>query len=358
MNVHSEPFGEVDGQEITQYLLSNDKGMSVAIINYGAIVTAVNVPDRDGRAENVTLSFDDLDGYRGNDPYFGAICGRFANRIAFGKFTLDGTEYQLATNNGPHHLHGGTKGFNEAVWQARVLTDEMTEGDAVGIELTHTSPDGDEGFPGNLKLTVTYTLNNRNELRIDYEATSDKPTPRNLTNHCYWNLSGLPPEGQREDTPAVLDHVVQIHADKYVAVDDTLIPTGELAAVAGTPLDLTKPTPIGKNIDQLKGENSPGGYDHCYVVRGTPGKLRPAARVVDPESGRVMEVETTEPGVQFYTGNFLNGSESNGGFGQHRGFCLECQHYPDSPNQPNFPSSILRPRDVYTQTTVHRFSVE
>jgi aldose 1-epimerase len=358
MNVHSEPFGQVDGQEITQYLLSNGRGLSVAIINYGAIVTSVAVPDREGRAENVVLGFEGLDGYRGNDPYFGAICGRFANRIAYGRFTLNGAEYQLATNNGPHHLHGGKSGFNEKVWQARPLTDEMTPGEAVGVELTHTSPDGEEGFPGTLKLTVVYTLNSRNELRIDYEGTSDKPTPLNLTNHSYWNLSGLMPEGQREDTPDVLDHVLVLQADRYVAVDETLIPTGQLAPVKGTPLDFTAPHAIGERIERLKGEGAPGGYDHCYVIRGEPGSLRPAVRVTHSASGRVMEVETTEPGVQLYTGNFLNGSESNGGFGKHRGFCLECQHFPDSPNQPEFPSTILRPREVYRQTTVHRFSIE
>ncbi|HUG92136.1 MAG TPA: aldose epimerase family protein [Planctomycetaceae bacterium] len=358
MSVQCEPFGDVGEHEIIQFMLANDHGMSVSIINYGAIVTSVNVPDRNGRPGNVTLGFGVLDRYRGDDPCYGAICGRFANRIAFGKFTLDGAEYQLATNNGPHHLHGGEKGFNEAVWQGRLLTSDMLDGDAVGVELTHASPDGDEGYPGNLNVTVRYTLNNQNELRIDYEATTDKPTPLNLTNHCYWNLAGLAPPGIRGNAPDVLDHLMLIHADRYVAVDETLIPTGELAEVKDTPLDFTEPMEIGKRIGELKQDKPNGGYDHCYVIRGEPGKLRPAARVVHPGSGRVMEIETTEPGVQFYTGNFLDGSDSAGGFGQHQGFCLECQHYPDSPNQPEFPNTILRPREVYRQTTIHRFSIE
>ena len=348
LTVQEEPFGSVDGKSITRYLLSNDNGMSVAILSYGAIVQSVSVPDRKGESANVTLGFDELQGYTGPDPYFGAICGRYSNRIAKGKFTLGGTEYTLATNNGPNHLHGGKKGYNEAVWQSRPLSNEMTEGEAVGVELKYTSPDGEEGYPGTLNVTVVYTLNDKNELKIEYTATTDKPTPINLTNHAYWNLRGVAP-GEAED---VLEHVLTLNCDRYLPVDETLIPTGVLKPVKGTAMDFREPRPIGSRIDHVE-----GGYDHCYVINGEQGELRLAARVYEPSTGRVMEVRTTEPGVQFYTGNFLNGSAENGGFQKHEGFCLECQHFPDSPNQREFPGTVLEPGRVYKQTTVHAFSV-
>lgn len=357
LDVQREPFGKTpDGRSIERFLLSNDRGMVVSILTYGAIVTAVEVPDKEGRVANVTLGFGSLDGYtdrENKDPYFGAICGRYANRIALGKFTIGENEYTLATNNPPNHLHGGNVGFSDVVWHIR--EHETGEDDSVAVELNYVSPDGEEGYPGQLQTTVIYTLDNQNQLQIDYTATSDKPTPINLTSHIYWNLAGV---HIGEATPDVLEHELTLHFDHYLPVDETLIPTGELKAVAGTPMDFTYPMAIGSRFPELKGDNPNGGYDHCYVINGWDGSLRPAARVRDPKSGRVMEVLTTEPGVQLYTGNFLDGSPSAGGFGQHAGFCLECQHFPDSPNQPEFPNTVYGPGEVYKQTTVYRFSVE
>lgn len=337
VRTESVEMGDVEGVE--RFVLTNDNGMSVTVINYGAIVTSIVVPDRDGAFGRATLGFEDYEGYSKNPPYFGAICGRFSNRIAKGKFTVDATEYTLATNNGPNHLHGGDKGFDKSVWKGLAFGAE----DAVGVELTHRSPDGDEGYPGNLDVTVVYTLTNVNELRIEYTARSDRPTPVNLTHHTYWNLVG---EGD------VLGHELILDCDRYLPVDDTLIPTGELAPVDGTPMDFTQPHTIGSRIAEV-----PGGYDHCYAVAGYDGSLRRAAWVREPRSGRIMEVFTTEPGVQLYTGNFLDGTEDSGGYGKNHGFCLECQHFPDSPNQPDFPSTILLPGETYRQTTVYRFSV-
>jgi aldose 1-epimerase len=344
--VQAEPFGKTeDGQQITKYLLTNKNGLLVSVIDYGAIVMAVNVPDRDGQFANVTLSFENLQGYEDNAPYFGAVCGRYANRIAKGKFTIDGTEYQLATNNVPNHLHGGNKGFNKAIWRAETFTEE----DAVGVELNYVSPDGEENYPGELRVTVRYSLTNNDELKIQYTAYSDKKTHINLTNHTYWNLAG---QGN------ILDHELTLHCDKYLPVDETLIPTGELRSVAGTPMDFTKSAKIGSRFADVKGDDKNGGYDHCYVLNETDQQPALAARVYEPASGRVMEVFTTEPGVQLYTGNFLGGSEASGGFQQHHGFCLECQHFPDSPNRPDFPSSLLEPGVIFTQETVHKFSVQ
>jgi len=343
MGVQKEPFGETaDGTKLIQYLLANSNGMTVQIINLGAIVTAVNVPDRNGDPANVTLSFNNPEEYLDNSPHFGAICGRYANRIAKGKFTLGGTEYTLATNNGPNHLHGGVQGFGKAVWHAEPT--ESEDGSSVGVTLNLESPDGEEGYPGTLKTTVVYTLTNDNELIIRYSAVSDKATVLNLTNHCYWNLAG---QGD------VLGHVLTLDCDTYLPVDATMIPTGEIGDVKGSAMDFTQPMAIGSRLDQIS-----GGYDHCYIINGESGELRLAARVVEPESGRVMEVLTTEPGVQLYTGNFLDGSDGTGGFAKHHAFCLECQHYPDSPNQPEFPTTVLEPGQVYEQTTVHRFSIE
>ncbi|QDT40948.1 Aldose 1-epimerase precursor [Gimesia alba] len=339
--IQSEPYGATaDGQEINQFLLSNDKGVSVSIINYGAIVTAVYVPDREGKTENITLGFDTLAEYEKKGPYFGAICGRYANRIADGKFTLDGKEYQLAQNNPPSHLHGGEQGFDKKVWAA----ESFSKKDEVGVRLSLVSPDGEEGYPGKLTLNVVYTLNNDNEFKIDYTATSDQATPINVTNHCYWNLAG---EG------TILDQELVLNCDQYLPVSDVAIPTGKLAAVKETPMDFTSAHKIGERIAQVE-----GGYDHCWVVN--PSEKQPAftARVKDPDSGRVMEIFTTEPGIQFYTGNFLDGTEASGGYPKNGGLCLEAQHFPNSPNQPEFPNTILKPGEVYEQTTVHKFSVE
>jgi aldose 1-epimerase len=344
MGIQFEPFGETeDGQAVERFLLTNKNGLRVSLINYGAIVMSIDVPDRDGQFANINLGFDNLEGYLNNAPYLGAICGRFANRIAHGKFSVDGTEYTLAVNNGPHHLHGGLKGFDKVVWQA-----EQVEGDGeVGVRFTYLSPDGEEGYPGNLTTTVTYTLTDQDELRIDYTAQTDKATPLNLTNHCYWNLAGA------DSGTTIYDHVLTLNADEYIPVDETKIPTVDSAPVADTPMDFTQPTKIGARIDQLG-----NGYDHCYILNKGDEPLRLAARVHEPTSGRVLEIYTTEPGVQLYTGNYLDGSEATGGYKQHQGFCLECQHLPDSPNRPAYPNTILQPGDVYTQTTVHRFSVE
>ncbi len=346
MELTQQPFGKTnDGKPVTLYVCKNANGCVLKVIDYGAIITAVEVPDRQGRLTNVTLGFPSLDGYLQRHPYFGATVGRYCNRIGGGQFQLEGKTYKLATNDGENHLHGGERGFDRWVWQAEpVRTDS-----SVGVKFSRTSPDGEEGYPGNVQATATYTLNNENELKMEFTATTDAPCPVNLTNHCYWNLAGA-------GAGTILDQEVMIAADQYVAVDDQLIPTGELPAVQGTPLDFTQSTNIGQRIDQVKGD--PGGYDHCYVLRSRDGSLSLAARVHDPQSGRVMEVLTTQPGIQFYSGNFLDGADANGGYPQHAGFCLETQHFPDSPNHANFPNTILRPGEKLHQVTVHRFRVE
>ncbi len=346
LTVQSEPYGTTpEGAAITQYTLQNESGMKVSLINLGATVTSVEVPDREGKLANVTLNFPDLDGYLKNGPYFGGICGRFANRIANARFTLEGNEYNLFKNNGEHTLHGGKTGFNKLVWKAAPFE---TPGSA-GVNFELVSPDGDEGYPGQLTVRVSYALNTKNELAISYEATTDKATVLNLTNHCYWNLAGA-------GNGTVLGEILELKCDKYLPVDEGGIPTGELAAVNGTAMDFSKPHAIGDAIAQTV--NGHGGYDHCYVVNGTPGELRPAAKVIDPSSGRGMEILTTEPGIQFYTGNFLNGTAENGNAVQHGAFCLEAQHFPDSPNRPEFPTTTLKPGETYKQTTIHRFFVE
>jgi aldose 1-epimerase len=342
------PFGKTpDGTPVELYTLRNANGMTAKVMTYGAILTELDVPDKNGKLGDVVLGFDNLDGYLTRHPYFGATVGRVANRIAKGKFTLDGHEYKLAVNNGPNALHGGLKGFDKVVWKA----EPFNAGDSVGVKFIYRSPDGEEGYPGNLATSVTYTLTDKNELRIDYKAATDKATPVNLSNHSYFNLAG-PGSGD------ILGHELMLAADKYTPVDDTLIPTGEIKPVKGTPLDFTKPETIGARIDQLKGE--PGGYDHNFVLNSGGKSLALAARVVEPKTGRVMEMYTTEPGVQFYTGNFLDGSiKGRGGvYKKHQGFCLEAQHFPDSVNHDNFPSVILRPGKTYTQTTVYKFATK
>lgn len=347
--VTRSPYGKLpDGQSVEAFELVNAQGMRAHLITYGALLTRLEVPGADGKPVDVVLGFDNLAGYAGDHPYFGATIGRVANRIAKGKFTLGGKDYQLATNNGPHHLHGGKKGFDKVVWQAEM----MPAKDAVAVRFSHTSPNGDEGYPGALTVSVVYTLTNNNELRVDYEATCDAPTPVNLTHHSYFNLNG-PAAGN------ILDHELQINAEAVTAVDETLVPTGQYQKVDGTPLDFTKPTTIGSRIAQLAGD--PGGYDHNYVLRGGKGQLRQAAILRGPKTGIQLTLLTTEPGLQFYSGNFLDGTlVGKGGvkYLKHHGLCLEAQHFPDSVNQPNFPSVILKPGQTYSQSTVHAFSVK
>jgi aldose 1-epimerase len=332
-----------DGKDVVEYTLSSPAGLTVKLLNYGALVASIQSPDKNGKPGEITLGFDDWAGWEKNGPYFGVTTGRYCNRIAKGTFTLDGKKYTLATNNGPNHLHGGVVGFNKRLWSCGA---KEFGGDQANITFLYTSPDGEEGYPGTLHASVTYSLSG-NELSIEYHARTDKPTHVNLTNHTYFNLAG-------RGTSAVLDHEITIRADRYLPVDDTLIPTGELAEVKGTPMDLTRPTKIGAKIKDVAG----GGYDHCYVLaKSAPGKLELAAVVRDPASGRVMEILTTEPGIQFYTGNFLDGGADSAGNKKHFGFCLETQHFPDSPNQPAFPPTVLRPGERYQSKTVHRFSV-
>ncbi len=339
-------FGKTGGTPVEIFTLRNANGLEVRATNYGGIITSVRVPDRSGRFGDVVLGFDTLDPYVNDHPFFGAIVGRYGNRIAKGRFSVDGQTYTLATNNGPNHLHGGRTGFDKVVWNAALV-----DGRA-GVVFSRRSADGEEGYPGNLEVRVTYTLTDRNELVIDYYATTDKATPVNLTQHSYFNLAGA---------GDILGHQLTIDADRYVPVDATLIPTGALAPVDGTPFDFRKPTPIGARIDLPHEQITNGlGYDHTWVLNRTRPGLQRAARVVETTMGRTLEVATTEPGVQFYSGNFLNGSLSGkDGRVYHRrtGFCLETQHFPDSPNNPTFPSTILRPGQEYTSQTVFTFGV-
>jgi aldose 1-epimerase len=338
-------FGRTkDGKSVDLYTLTNRHGLVAKITNYGGIVTELHVPDKDGQLGNVVLGFTSFDKYEAGHPFFGAIAGRVANRIGKGRFTLDGKEYKLATNNPPNTLHGGNVGFDKKVWDAEPAETK----DGPSLRLQYVSPDGEEGFPGTLTTTVTYTLTNDDELKIDYKATTNNPTIVNLTNHSYFNLAG-------DGNGTILDHVLTINADNYTVFDATQIPTGEIKPVAGTPLDFRKPTPIGKRINQVDG----GGYDHNFVLNGKAGEMKLCARVQDPKSGRVMEIRTTEPGVQLYTANGLNGSvtgTSGKPYPKYGAFCLETQHYPDSVNHPNFPSVVLRPGQTYHTTTVHKFS--
>lgn len=350
--VTKESFGKTSaGENIDIYTLRNAHGVETRITNYGGIVVSLKVPDRNQKFDDVVLGFNDLEQYlTKNDPYMGAIIGRFGNRIGKGRFTLNGTEYKLAVNNGENHLHGGIKGFDKVVWTGRSI--RTTAGPAV--ILTYLSKDGEEGYPGNLRVRVVYTLTNRNELRIDYSATTDKDTVINLTHHSYFNLNG---EGNGD----ILDHMVKINANRFVPTDAGSIPTGELKQVANTPFDFLKETAIGQRInqddEQLKFGN---GYDHTWVINGRTGALRLAAKASELISGRVMEVWTTEPGMQFYTGNFLNGSitgKSGKAYARRTGFCFETQHYPDSPNQPTFPTTRLKKGVTYRSTTIYRFGL-
>ncbi len=341
-------FGQTsNGVAIQLYTLTNGR-ITAKVTNFGAVLVALEVPDRQGKAADVVLGFDTLEEYVVNKPYFGSTVGRFANRIGGAKFTLNGKEYQLAANNGPNSLHGGLVGFNKQVWTAEAATPSS-------VRFTLKSPDGQEGYPGNLSVAVTYNVTPTDALQIDYKATTDAATPVNLTHHTYFNLNG-PASGP------ILDHELTLQADSYTPGDAEMIPTGVIAPVEGTPLDFTSPARIGARITRISGE--PGGYDHNFVVRGggKPGNAPvPAARVVEPKSGRIMEVLTTEPGIQFYSGNFLDGTITGKGgvkYQKHQGFCLETQHYPDSVHQPDFPSTILQPGQTYTQTTTYQFSAK
>ena len=345
MTMKKESFGRTpEGEEVTIFTLVNVNGLKARIIDYGAILVSLEVPDRDGKLADITLGFDSLDGYAGKDnPYFGTTTGRCANRIAKGKFTLDGVEYKLAVNFGESHLHGGIKGFNKVMWRGRQF---QTDG-AVGVEFTYLSKDGEEGYPGNLSCTVIYTLTDSNELKISYEAQTDKPTVVNLTNHSYFNLAGA-------GSGDILGHELMINADRFTVVDKKAIPTGELRSVKDSPMDFTEPETIGSRIAEV-----PGGYDHNYVLNTSEKSPVLAARAFEATSGRVLEIYTTEPGVQLYTGNFLDGSltgKSGKVYKKHYGFCLETQHYPDSPNKPDFPSVVLRPGETYATVTTHKFS--
>jgi len=343
--ITEQPYGTVDSEQVNKYTLSNPSGFQVSIINYGGAITEILAPDKQGNLGNVVLGFDSLSGYlqKGN-PYFGALIGRYGNRIAKGKFQLDGKSYTLAGNNDGNSLHGGNKGFDKVVWTAK-----KGAGDS-SLVLTYFSKDGEEGYPGNLNAEVTYTLTSANELRIDYKATTDKATPINLTNHAYYNLSA-----GKDST--ILGHQLMINADKFTEVNAKLIPTGKLPDVKDGPMDFNTAKLIGRDIDTVK-----GGYDHNWVLRRNGTALEQVATLYHPGSGRLMEVWTTEPGLQFYSGNFLDGTLTNtrGGarYVKHAALCLETQHFPDSPNQPSFPTTILRPGQTYKQTTVYKFTTK
>ena len=348
--IEKSPFGKTpSGEAVELYTLKNASNAEVRIMTYGGTVVSLKVPDRSGKPGDIVLGYETLDGYLKNSPYFGSIIGRYGNRIGKGQFSLDGKQYTLPKNNGENTLHGGIKGFDKVVWKAA----EVKSKEGPALSLTYLSKDGEEGFSGNLNATVVYTLTNNNELRLEYTATTDKVTVVNLTHHSYFNLAG---EG------SILQHALMINADKFTPVDAGLIPTGELRSVKGTPMDFSKPTAIGARIDQQYEQLVAGkGYDHNWVLNHSTGELSMAARVYEPSTGRVMEVLTTEPGLQFYSGNFLDGTITGKGgqvYKQRSGFCLETQHFPDSPNKPAFPSTILKPGQQYKSTTVYKFTVQ
>ena len=347
--IKKEAFGQTaSGEPVEIYTLSNANGMEARIMTYGGTVVSLKAPDRHGKLGDVVLGYETLDGYLKNSPYFGAIVGRYGNRIGKGRFSLNGSQYTLPKNNGENTLHGGIKGFDKVVWKAT----EFKGKDRADLKLSYLSKDGEEGFPGNLSVTVVYTLTNNNELKIDYSATTDKTTVINLTHHSYFNLAG---EG------SILNHELTINASKFTPVDAGLIPTGELLSVKGTPMDFTQPTVIGARIDQQDEQLTFGkGYDHNWVLNNKTGRLALVARVYEPTSGITMEVSTTEPGIQFYSGNFLDGGITGKGgrvYKQRSGFCLETQHFPDSPNKPRFPSTVLKPGQKYKTSTIYKFSV-
>ncbi|WP_146515291.1 aldose epimerase family protein [Rubripirellula amarantea] len=345
MKIDKQSFGQTpDGQAVTRYTLTNSAGNSVQVMTWGASLLEVRVPDRLGNLENVNCVFDSLAPYLTKHPYFGSTVGRFCNRIGNAQFSIDGTQYSLTVNHGKHQLHGGIKNFAFKNWESESYQDES----GGGVRFTLVSPDGDEGFPGEVSVTTDYHWNDANELAIKFTATTDAPTHVNFTNHSYWNLAGV-------GSGTMLDHLLTIEADQVLDVDGDLIPTGKFNDVEGTPFDFREPTAIGKRNDQLPATK---GYDHCLVVRGEAGNLRSAARVVDPQSGRVMEVETTQPGMQLYAAGNLPGGDKSAGFGPHDAFCLETQHFPDAPNQPSFASTLLKPGEELEEVTVHRFLVD
>jgi len=348
MSITKQPFGQADGKPVELYTLRNSKGAEARIMNYGGIVQYLSVPDRNGKFDDVVLGYDNVDGYIKVTPYFGALIGRYGNRIGGAKFTLDGQTYTLAANNGPNSLHGGIKGFDKVVWNVVKATGNT-------LELQYTSKDGEEGFPGNLNVTALYTLTEDNALRVEYKAVTDKATVVNLTQHSYFNLAG---QGKGD----ILGHEVYINADKTTPVDSTLITTGEIADVTGTPFDFRKPTAIGARINDPNTVLQYGpGYDHNWVINKPAGQLGLQARVYEPKTGRVLEVLSDEPGLQFYAGNFLDGTITGKGgavYQKRTGFCMEPQHYPDSPNKPNFPSVVLRPGQTYRNTIIYKFSVK
>ena len=341
------PFGRTaDGARVELFTLRNEHGVEVSVTNYGAIIKSIRTPDRNGTFADIVLGFDTLDGYLGEHPYFGAVLGRYANRISLGRFTIDGVGYRLAMNSGPNHIHGGVRGFDKHVWDAEELAGNS-------VRFSRVSPDGEEGYPGNLQVAVAYSLTNYNELVVEYQAMTDQPTHVNLSQHSYFNLAGPGSD--------VLAHELTINADRYTPVDRSSIPTGVLAPVAGTPFDFRKATPIGARIEANHPQIAHGrGYDHNFVLNRKVDMLSLAARVVEPASGRVLEVATTEPGMQLYTGNFLDGriaGKAGLAYGRYSGFCLETQHYPDTPNKPAFPSSLLRPGSTYSSRTVFKFDI-
>ncbi len=347
-----KPWGKApDGQSVALYTLTNTRGMQATITTYGGTLVSLLAPDRKGRLADVTLGYDHLGGYVKDvgNTYFGALIGRYANRIALGKYSVGGTPHTAFVNNPPNSLHGGKAGFNKKVWTAV----SSRAGHGAALTLRYVSPDGEEGYPGTLTTQVVYTLRDDNALQIDYKATTDKDTIVNLTNHAYWNLNGA-------GSGTILNHVMQLDADKFTPIDKTSIPLGPLEPVAGTPFDFRRPTPIGARISHKDTQLANGaGYDHNFVVNGPMGTLRPAARVYSPQSGRVLTVLTTEPGIQFYSGNFLNGTQIGKGnrpYTKRTGFALEAQHFPDSPNEPRFPTTLLKPGQTYHQTTVYAFS--
>ena len=348
--VEEQPFGTTkEGKKITLYTLTNSQHMEIRAMNYGAIIVSLRVPDRKGQVADIVLGHDTLEGYFDNSPHLGGLVGRYANRIANGSFTLDGVKYSLAKNNGPNTLHGGIKGFDQAVWQGTPLKGKT------GVAFSYLSPDGEEGFPGNLRVKVTYSLTEANELVINYEATTDKPTVLNLSQHSYFNLAG-------EGTGNILDHEVMINADRFTPVDSTMIPTGELRPVKGTPLDFTTETKVGARIDDNYEQLVLGkGYDHNFRINRKAAGLVLAARAYEPASGRLMEISTDQPGVQFYTGNFLDGTvtgKQGHVYKQRYGLCFETQHFPDSPNHPEFPSTVLRPGQTFHSRTIFKFSAK
>jgi len=346
LTVTRAPFGKTPDGDVEIFTLKNVNGVEVRFTNYGGIITSLKTPDRNGAPADVVLGFDTIDGYLGYHPYFGAVIGRYANRIALGRFTIDGISHRLTMNSGPNHLHGGAKGFDKHIWQPEIVGNN-------GVRLSRVSPDGEEGYPGNLQVAVAYSLTNYNELIVEYQAMTDLPTHVNMSQHTCFNLAGAGSD--------VLGHELMIDADRYTPVDAASIPTGALTPVAGTPFDFRKPTLIGARIEAKHPQIAHArGYDHNFVLNRKGNTLALAARVVEPVSGRVLEVATTEPGVQLYTTNFLDGSiRGKGGvaYGRHSGFCLETQHFPDTPNKPNFPSSLLRPGSTYSSRTVFKFDV-